>query len=234
MHTLVSSRRLLSLPGIVFSVLFLAGISLADQPLSDRSGLELTAFYRDAGNRIQVLLGGYILTLACIVLLLFLTHLRNIMRSRENEEHYLSQGAFGAGIVFLALLLAGAAASVAIPAGFYFDETRQTSLPDPGVTLYLPALGYTLIFLMGMIFAAVMIATTTLASFRFGLFPAWFNWLSIACALALLLSAPFSIFSFALLIWLVGASLLLSGISTEQEARGDSGPSVPYTPEPAP
>ena len=235
MQTLVSNRRLSSLSGMVFAVLFFVGVLLADQPLSGRSGLELTSFYRDAGNRIQVLMGGYVLTLASIVLLLFLTHLREVMQSLENQRHFLSQGAFNAGIVFVSLVLAGAAASVVIPAGFYFDQTRDTSLPSPDVAHYLPALGYTLIFLMGMFFAALMIAMTSLASFRCGLFPSWFNWLSIVCSVALLLAAPFSIFSFALAIWFVGASLLLSGKSMERgepELGRGSGPSVPPMPQP--
>jgi hypothetical protein len=148
------------------------------------------------------------------------------MEGLETEEHGLSQIASGAGIVFVALLLAGAAASTAIPAGFYFDGTRETSLPNPDVTLYLPALGYTLIFLMGMIFAALMIATTTLASFRYGLFPSWFNWLSIVCSLALLLAAPFSIFSFSIAVWFVGASLLLTRRAAEQREPGPRGGSL--------
>jgi hypothetical protein len=147
----------------------------------------------------------------------------------------LSQGAFNAGIVFVSLVLAGAAASVVIPAGFYFDQTRDTSLPSPDVAHYLPALGYTLIFLMGMFFAALMIAMTSLAASRCGLFPSWFKWLSIVCSLALLLAAPFSIFSFAMAVWFVGASLFLMGDSTERgehKPREDSSPSVPPTPEP--
>jgi hypothetical protein len=101
------------------------------------------------------------------------------------------------------------AAAVTIPAGFYFDDTLQSGVPSADIARYLPALGYTLIFLMGMFVAAVMIAITTVVSFRRHVFPTWFNWLSLLCAVALLFAAPFTILSLALLIWVVGASLYL-------------------------
>jgi hypothetical protein len=204
-----SLQRWIPVTGIVFIPLFIVGIMLADQPLSGRNSFELVDFYRDTGNRVQVLIGGYVLTVAGLVLLPFLNHLRSVIQEAE-DERLLSVGAYGTGLVFVGLFLAGAAASTAIPAGIHFDETLQTELPSADVALYMPALGFTLIFLMGMFTAGVMFVTTALASFQYKLFPSWFAWLSIVCALVLLLAALSPFLSLvALPVWLLATSVVL-------------------------
>ena len=204
-----SRQRWVPLTGILFSAFFVVGIILADQPPTYRNDIELIAFYRDAGNRLEVLIGGYFLTLAGVILLPFLGTLRRVIEAAEGQGELLAGLVSSSGAVLVGLVLAGAAASVVVPAGVYFDDNRETPLADPDLARYLTALGYTLIFLMGMFVAAVVIATTALASYRFSLFPSWFKWLSGACVLALLLSAPFEILGLALPVWLTVASVLL-------------------------
>jgi hypothetical protein len=202
-------QRWVPLTGILFGALFVVGIILADQPPTYRNDIELIAFYRDTGNRLEVLTGGYLLTLAGVILLPFLGTLRRVIQAAEGEGQLQAGLVSSSGAVLVGLVLAGAAASVVVPAGVYFDDNRETPLADPDLARYLTALGYTLIFLMGMFVAAVLIATTALASHRHSLFPSWFNWLSIACVPALLLSAPLEILGLALPVWITIASILL-------------------------
>jgi hypothetical protein len=97
-------------------------------------------------------------------------------------------------------------AFAAIAAGIEFgDEPPPTSAELPRA---INSMGFGLM-LVGMMFMAIfMILSTAVASFRYGLFPGWFNWLSILTAIALIFAVIF-LPGIMLLVWLVAASILL-------------------------
>ena len=199
-------QRWVPLTGILFVILFIIGFGIMDLPGLDDSDADVTAFYSDSDNRVRIIIGAYILAIAGVALLIFVNRLRRVIQDAEGDRPRLATGAFGAGIVFVVAFLVAVSATVAVPFAVEFDE--YTQVPNADLARFLPAIGYVLIFVTGMFAAILMIATTALASFRYALFPTWFNWLSVVCAIVLLFAALFFPI-LALFIWFVAASFVL-------------------------
>ena len=198
-------QRWVPVTSILFVILMFIGGGLMNLPNTDDSDREIRAFYTDSGNRVQAIIGGHILAIAGVVLLVFVNRLRLIIQNAEGGRPLLATGAFGAGIAFAAIFIASAATFIALPLGIELGNERE--VPSAELALTLPDLGFALI-VMSMFPVVLMIGVTTLASFRYSIFPAWFNWLSVVCTIALIFSAVFFPL-IALPIWFIAASIVL-------------------------
>jgi hypothetical protein len=199
-------QRWVPLTGIAFVVLFLIAIFIVEIPGGDDSAQEVLDFYADSGNRTSVVISAYLYVLAAFSLILFANRLHYVIRNAEGGNPLFATGALAGGIAAAVCLIVAAMAFAAIAAGIEFaDEPPPTSAELPRA---INSMGYGLM-LVGMMFMAIlMILSTTVASFRYGLFPGWFNWLSILTAIALIFAVIF-LPGIMLFVWLVAASILL-------------------------
>jgi hypothetical protein len=199
-------QRWVPLSGIAFVVLFLVATFIVEIPGGDDPEQEVLDFYADSGNRTSVVISAYLYVLAAFSLLLFANRLRYVIHNAEGGNPLFATGAFAGGIAAAVCLIVAAMAFAAIAAGIEFgDEPPPTSAELPRA---INSMGFGLM-LVGMMFTAIfMILSTAVASFRYGLFPGWFNWLSILTAIALIFAVIF-LPGIMLLVWLVAASILL-------------------------
>jgi hypothetical protein len=199
-------QRWIPLTGILFVILFVGAIFLVSLPGGDDSEQEVLDWYADSGNRTSAVIGAYLSVIASLLLVVFVNRLRYVIQNAEGQAPLFATGAFAGGIGAAVCLIVAAMAFAAIPAGVEFgDDPPPTSVDVPRA---LNSLGFGL-QLVGMMFMAIiMILSTAAASFRYRLFPTWFNWLSVICAVALIFAVIW-LPGIALLIWLVVASILL-------------------------
>jgi hypothetical protein len=199
-------QRWIPLTGILFVILFVGAIFLVSLPGGDDSEQEVLDWYTDSGNRTSAVIGAYLLVIASLFLVVFVNHLRYVIQDAEGGTPLFATGAFAGGVGAALCLIVAAMAFAAVPATVEFgDEPPPTSVDVPRA---LNSLGFGL-QLVGMMFMAIiMILATAVASFRYRLFPTWFNWLSVICAIALVFAVIW-LPGIALPIWLVVASILL-------------------------
>lgn len=198
-------QRWMPLTGILFVILLVVGFVVMALPMPDVADAELTAFYEDRDNRVMVIVGAYIGAAGALALLLFTNRLRRAIVESEGPTATLASLVAASGAIFALALMIALAVCVAIPGAMQFADT-----PAPGADLmrYLPEIGGALVFVAAMPAAVAMIAATAMASFRYSIFPSWFSWLSVVCAIAVIFSALY-IPAIAFLIWVVAGSVVL-------------------------
>lgn len=196
--------RLAATSGVVFVALLLTSILVLDVTGHDDSDALVNAFYADAGNRMRVTVGAYLLDGAGLAFLCFLAHLRSRLRLAEGEPGTLSALMFGSGVVFVAtLIVAGAAQGPTYALSIDLLDEPQSPLSRA----LIPHLGYG-ILVHGQLAAALAIAAASLAIVRTGVFSRWLASLGFTAA-ALLVFGLFSMAMIALPLWVLVMSLVL-------------------------
>jgi hypothetical protein len=173
--------------GIIQAVLLLVSVWLLTSiPTATASDADLVAFYESDDRRLAVLVGLYLMPFSAIAFLWFAVALRMwAERSTAKVDALLSNVQLFSAIIFITLLLAGAAAST-VPAitmelsGEPFDPTTARDFPQ---------FGGTLLVVLAMRLAAMFVFTTSSITRRHGLLPRWFALVGFAVGLFLLLSA---------------------------------------------
>jgi hypothetical protein len=187
---LVGAARMAGWTGVLFALLFAAGLVLVRQA-PDLAAPDATyeAFYA-GGSGALVALGVYVVPFAGVACLWHMVATRTLLqvlqpRSWSQIPHWLQ---LAAGITFVCMLFAGTAAvgAVALLAQF-----SAAPLPPPNVARALAGVGYSMVFVFGVRAAGMyMIATTGLARSA-GLMPRWLALLSYLAAAFLLISVTF-------------------------------------------
>lgn len=198
-------QRFIPLTGIAFVALFVVGVLVMDLPMSDASDGAITEFYADSNNRAMVCIGAFLFALGGIALLLFANRVRSVILDAEGGRPSIATATFAGGIVLATTVFGGASAFAAIPVSM---ELGDAPAPSAEVARWIQAFGATLVMFSGALAASLMILTTAIASFRFGIFAAWFNWLSVVCGIVVIFSV-FWIPLIALGVWMVAAAVLL-------------------------
>ncbi|MBI4259164.1 MAG: hypothetical protein HY658_01235 [Actinobacteria bacterium] len=209
--------------GLVFTILFVAGgLLFADQPGRDATAREFSSFLADAGNRNRTEVAALLWGLAGVSLLWFTGTLRAHLRLAEGGPGRISGVAFGGGVALAVLLLASGASFAAVPGSIDYYPRLQA---DAWSAATFFSLSFWLFSAAG-VGAAVLVAATSVLTFRAGAFPRWVGWAGFAVALASL----FSLFGWPFLAvpaWLVVVSVLLvravgasTGPSTRESATG--------------
>jgi hypothetical protein len=209
------NQRLAGICAIAFAVLFFVGVTLPGLPDYKATkkypdpAAHLTSFYASHGNRTRLVVAAYVMALAGLVFLVFLSHLRDRLRRAEGEAGASGGLVFGAGAVFVAMSYAGSAAWASIAGDLIFGKQRQ---PSPDVAGFIPQLGYPLVLIFGMFAAALAVAVTSMSALRTGVFPRWLAYLGFVAAVAMLFSVVF-IPMLLFVVWMiaVGITLLRGG-----------------------
>jgi hypothetical protein len=199
--------------GIVFAVLFVAGVILGPANLPSGSDAEVVAFYASSGNRLQLIISAYAFTAAAFFYVVFLIDLRSrIQRSTSNVANWLGLSAI-TGALFLAMMIAAGAAIASIAGNMAFGGDPQPAVAD--VARDVPELGLALLLIGSMVLAAAHLASTSIAALRSHVLPPWLCIAGLVAAIILLPSVLF-LPMVVLPLWVgaVGVVLLLrSGMS---------------------
>ncbi len=206
-HHMSESRwaRWGAISGIVFVVLFVVGFSLIDFPSGDDSVAKITSFYNDNGERAQLIIGCFLLTLSAVFFLWFLASLRARLLEVEGPPGRLTSIAFSGGIVFVTLLMVAAAVFMSVAANITFGDEKFGGAESARL---LPGLGYPILLIGGMFAAIAMIDATSVLIIRTSTLPRWIGWFGFVTAVVLLFS--FLFFPLLLfLLWVVFTSVAL-------------------------
>ena len=205
-----SIRRVMTLTacvGGVHALLFLLTYWLvSDAPGANASDAEIIEFYESDERWRIVLAGLYVGPFAGMAFIWFLVSLRMwVDRSAHRVNALLSNIQLVAGIVYVALIFAGLAASSVVAANVEFADAEI----NPAIARHFPQYGDTLLFVFSFRMAAMFVFTTSAIGRVSGILPRPFVWSGYAVGLFLLLSAGFEAwFALVFPLWL----LALTGI----------------------
>ena len=186
MSDTVKYARLSSLTGIIFAVLLaLALVFVHSAPNLKASEADFAAFY--AGNSTAlVTVGLYLVPFAGIAFLWHMNTVRLLIRTRTPEPSAIPDGLqLMAGILFVALLFAGTAASGAVA---LMKDLSGGPLPSMDVARGLLAVGYSMVFVYSVRGAGMYALTTTTLLMKAGIMPRWLAVVGYLLAAFLLLS----------------------------------------------
>lgn len=210
--------RWMAAAGIVFGILLVAGSLLINLP--DGTDEQVTSFYADSGNRTGLLIAAYILVAAGIAFLIYLVDLQTRFRAVDSAGGPWGQISRISGIVFVALLIAGAIMLASVAANIAFGDAPN---PTASVARFLPEAGWGFLLVGGAIMAAVHITSTAIEALRTRLLPKWLCQLGFVLSVVLLFAIVFFPL-IALPLWTIITSVVL--------LRGQGSPaatSVPVT-----
>jgi len=193
--------------GIVFAVAFVVGVLLTtDTPDGDAPNREWREYFADSGNRWMIIIGAFVLALAVLGLLLFLSTLRERVRGSSGSEWF-STAMLASGITLVAMIGVGGATLAAVAASIEIGEGSVPRSADIPRTI--ESIGFGAILVFGMAAAGLMIATATVAGKRAGLLPGWLAITGYVVAVLVLLGGVFFIPLVLLVLWVLAVSILL-------------------------
>lgn len=155
-----SEARVAAVSGVVFCVLFAAAmVMLVRAPRLSSPDTTYAAFYAQGGDRLFVALGLYLVPLAGIAFLWFMTAIRAALDTFVPRPSGMAHGLnLLAGAIFVTMLFAGTAAIGAMA----FAASRGSTVPaDPTTARALTAVGYGLVFVFAVRGAGMFVLTTT-------------------------------------------------------------------------
>jgi Domain of unknown function (DUF4386) len=199
-------ERWAPLGGIIFVVLMFTGtFFVADVPDADSSQQKIADYLTDSDNHTRNLIGAYIWVVGALTFLWFASHLRSVLRAAEGGTGLLSNIAFGAGVIYSALMMVSAVAFAAVA---YAVGLRDATVSEVDIVRVLPQFAW-MILLLGAGFAGiVVILTSCILSFQTGVLPRWLAWLGVVMAILLLFDVLYvNIVPF--LVWVLAASIVL-------------------------
>jgi len=211
-----TAARLGGIGGILFVVLFLPSyLTPPDAPVPTSRPQDVVGYFADRQDGI-LLFNGLLLIFATFFLW-FLGALYGLLWSVAGEGGGISSVALGGGLVFLVLVLAGAAVEIVYPATLARFENFAPDAQLGFLSLTLSGWMYRFA-LVGM---SVLIAATSVVVLSTGVMPRWL-------ALAGFVAAVFALLRFLIplggilgLLWvLVVSALMLAGLA----GRGSVGP----------
>ena len=208
---IANSNRWLAISGFAFVALFVAAVIVSGGQLGSAGDpdRQFVSYFNNASNRARDIAGAYVLAAAGLAFAVFLAHMYAALRERS-AQRALPLVALGAGLVFVALLLAAAAALSAVSTSMAYADLfgEEWHEFDADVLRLATQLGFMLL-VFAMWAAAACIAAISLAARTAGIFPAWLVAFGLIAAFALLFSF-FFLPAGALPIWVIAASLHLA------------------------
>jgi hypothetical protein len=186
-----TAARLTAAMGVAHAVLLLVSFGiLRTAPLPTSSDEEFTAFYGGPDRRWVILAGLYLMPFAAIAFIWFTVALRMWVSSHGTREDVLfSNVQLVSGIMFIALLLVGAAA-YSVDAAI----AELTDVPlEPTFARQFPQYGSVVVLVLAMRMAAVFVLATSSIGRHLRVLPAWFVWLGFVVGAFLLLAATLNV-----------------------------------------
>jgi hypothetical protein len=174
--------------GLVFAALFTASVVLLyPQPARGSSAAEVAAWYARGHARTLSLVGLYLVPFAGIAFLWFVAAVRH--RIGAYEDRFFATVFLGAGILFVGMLYAAAAAAGAPLAAVKFQDAPP---PSADVIVFARGLGYTLLYVYAIRAAAVFMIVSSTIGLHTATLPRWLALFGYAVALVLLLSVSYA------------------------------------------
>ena len=210
--SVASWSRFGGIAGILFAVLFTLGVILPDLPSGGDSAAVVDEFYADSGNRTTVIVAAYLIVLAGLAFLGFVSELYRGLRRAEGDSGSLATMALAGGVLFIGMLYASSSAWANVPGGM---EMAGESQPSSEIPIWFTQLGYGDLLLYGMFAAIAVIVPTSVLALRTGALPRWQAWIGFACAFVLLFGVMF-LPMIALPIWAIaiGVAMLKSPVTS--------------------
>ena len=195
----MSEMRLAPLSGVLFGLLLLGSFLITGNAEFMPPAQEAVMFYQTGPRRVMV--GAYLMLLACGALVWFTASIFRSLQDREDDRGRLSVVAASGGGLAAAMLLLGATAAFAAA-----ERTWIVGAIDPSAAA-------TMFDFSGIAFGTaapigfgLLIGSTGLVVLRSGTVPRWVGWFSLLTALGL-----FSPFAWALvaitLVWVPAAGV---------------------------
>ena len=202
--------------GVAFVVLFVVAFIVGGDEIGN-SDAEIVAYYGDGGTRASEIAAFFLVVVAVLFFLWFVSALRDRLSSVEAAPKSLSTLAFGAGVATAVLLVAALALFTVVSFEIEFRDEFQL---DPNLARLIETAGI-LLFTGAVMFASVLVTATSVLALRTAVLPNWLGWLGLPVAVALLLAIFFFPF-FVLLAWVLVVSVTLivrplNSQPTEQE-----------------
>jgi hypothetical protein len=200
-------QRWVPLSGILFVVLFVIGFLLGTGP-DDSDDAKLLAWYADSGHQTAAVIGAYAFALAGVSMLFFINRIRAVVAAAEPGNAILAPFIASAGTIFVAGLMVAAATFAAIPAEAKLGSGHLATNAD--LLRFFPSIGFGALLVLGMFPLIAAMLVTAYASMKLGIFPSWFNWLTIVCAIVLIFAVEF-VPLIGLAVWLIAGTVVLMG-----------------------
>jgi hypothetical protein len=178
-------------------------LMVLNQPQTKDSDATIVAYFASHSHRVTGIAGFFVFLVGVLLLLVFLSSLRERLLEREGGSGRLASLTFGAGIGaatlwVVSMLLANATTFSASEGHFRVDPNTFRLLGDTAYYGWIAALAV----------GAVIVWATSMAALRTGVLPRWFAILGVVIGVSMLFGYFFFPF-FAWWIWLVLASILL-------------------------
>src|SRR5215216_1493777 len=191
--------------GLLFVVLFVPSyLSAPDTPIATSGPQDVIDYFTDRQDSILTL-NGLLLIFAAFFFLGFLGVLHSVLKDAEGEGYGFSSVSLAGGLLFITLVLAGAAVEIVYPATLARFENFQQDAQLGFLSLALSGWMYRFAF-VGM---SVLIAATSAVTLRTGILPEWLAWAGFAVALVALLRFLGPLSAWVPLLWVVAVSVLM-------------------------
>jgi hypothetical protein len=200
-----TAARLGGIGGILFVVLFFRSyLTPPDTPVPTSGPQDVVAYFSDRQDGI-LLYNGVLLIFAAFFFLWFLGALHGVLRSVEGGGGGFSSVALGGGLVFITLMLAGAAVEIVHPATLVRFENFQADAQLGFLSLALSGWMYRFA-LAGM---SVLIAAASVVVLATGVMPRWLALVGFVAALLALLRFLIPLGGIVGLVWVLLVSVLM-------------------------
>lgn len=197
-----------ALAGVAFSALLFLTVASLD-PLADASDADLVTWWSDRGNLRDTVLSSYLLLIGAPLFLVFLSQLCQRLRAAGDSAASWTGVAFGAGVAFVALLVAWAVCRSVVAQSVRFSDEP---LPGPDTLRFATELAQAVVNAGAMPMAAVTIGCASGVILRTGVLARWLGWLGIVVAVGLLALIAMFVGAFGIplvITWTVAASFML-------------------------
>ena len=197
--------RLGGLSGILFVVLFVPSyLSAPDSPIATSGPQDVIDYFTDRQDGILII-NGLLLVFAAFFFLWFLGVLHGVLQGAEGEGYGFSSVSLAGGLIFIALVLTGAAVEIVYPATLARFENFQQDAQLGFLSLALSGWMYRFAF-VGM---AALIAATSVLALRTSVLPGWLAWAGFVAALVALLRFLGPLGGWLALLWVIVVSVLM-------------------------
>jgi hypothetical protein len=216
-----TAARLGGIGGILFVVFFFRSyLTPPDAPVPTSEPKDVVAYFADRHDGI-LLYNGVLLIFAAFFFLWFLGALDGVLRSVEGGGGGISSVALGGGLVFVTLVLAGAAVEIVYPATLARFENFQADAQLGFLSLALSGWMYRFA-LAGM---SVFIAAASAVVLGTGVMPRWLALVGFVAALFALLRFLIPLGGILGLVWvLLVSALMLVGRAGRRSGVGSTRP----------
>jgi hypothetical protein len=216
-----SGSKLAAVAGIASALSFLVGTAVLNVPTKATDG-ELVSWWSSSSHQREALISMIAFTLAGLLFVVFLAHLRSRLVTSEGGDGTLTTIVFSAGLLFVAMLFLAATVRGVISFAVKSPLAEQP-LPSADLLRYLPQISYAVLGLCGLLSAALAMVVTSVLAFKTGVFGRWHAWLGLLCAAGLVAANVLLIGVGAIpamLVWTVATSVALarSGAPTRETA----------------